>query len=205
MTAPILYSYRRCPYAMRARMALQYAGIDVEIREISFRDKPKHLLSISPKGTVPVLVLSDTQVIDESLDIIYWALDQQDVDGWLSIDNDLVKALIAENDVFFKASLDAYKYPERNPEKTQAEHRASGQVFLQQLEAQLEKGRGGGLFGELPTLADIAIFPFVRQFRGVDIAWFETLPCAQLNVWLTALIESELFDSVMQKHPTYIE
>lgn len=204
MTAPILYSYRRCPYAMRARMALQYAGVDVEIREISFSDKPKHLLLISSKGTVPVLVLSDTQVIDESLDIIYWALDQQDVDGWLSVDIDLVKALIAENDGFFKASLDAYKYPERNPEKTQAEHRASGEVFLQQLEAQLEKG-GGGLFGELPTLADIAIFPFVRQFRGVDIAWFETLPYAQLNVWLTALIESELFDSVMQKHPTYIE
>ncbi|MEO1947768.1 MAG: glutathione S-transferase [Methylophilaceae bacterium] len=203
MTAPVLYSYRRCPYAMRARMALQYAGIDVEIREISFSDKPKHLLSISPKGTVPVLVLSDTQVIDESLDIIYWALDQQDVDGWLSVDVDLVKALIAENDVFFKASLDAYKYPERNPEKTQVEHRASGEVFLQQLEAQLEKG--GGLFGELPTLADIAIFPFVRQFRGVDIAWFEASPYSQLNVWLTTLIESELFDSVMQKHPTYIE
>lgn len=203
MTTPILYSYRRCPYAMRARMALKYVGVDVQIREISFRDKPKHLLAISPKGTVPVLVLSDTEIIDESLDIIYWALGQQDVDGWLSVDIDLVKALIAENDTVFKAALDAYKYPERNPEKTQVEHRATGEVFLQKLETQLEKS--DGLFGPLPTLADIAIFPFVRQFRGVDIAWFEASPYTQLNAWLTTLIESELFASIMQKHPTYIE
>lgn len=203
MTTPILYSYRRCPYAMRARMALKYAGIDVDIREISFRDKPKHLLSISPKGTVPVLVLPDAQIIDESLDIIDWALDQQDIDGWLPADIDLAKALIAENDTVFKASLDAYKYPERNPEKTQAEHRVVGEVFLQKLEARLETR--DGLFGSLPTLADIAIFPFVRQFRGVDIAWFEASPYMQLNAWLTTLIESELFVSIMQKHPTYIE
>jgi glutathione S-transferase len=203
MTIPVLYSYRRCPYAMRARMVLQYAGIDVDIREISFRDKPKHLLSISPKGTVPVLVLSDAQIIDESLDIIDWALDQQDVDGWLSADIDLTKALIVENDTVFKASLDAYKYPERNAEKTQAEHRAVGEVFLQKLEARLEMS--DGLFGSLPTLADIAIFPFVRQFRGVDIVWFEASPYKQLNAWLTTLIESELFVSIMQKHPTYIE
>ena len=188
---------------MRARMALQYAGIDVDIREISFHDKPKHLLSISPKGTVPVLVLSDTQTIDESLDIIDWALNRQDVDGWLSADIDLTKALIVENDTVFKASLDAYKYPERNLENTQAEHRAVGEVFLQKLEARLETS--DGLFGSLPTLADIAIFPFVRQFRGVDIAWFEASPYMQLNAWLTTLIESELFVSIMQKHPTYIE
>ena len=203
MTIPVLYSYRRCPYAIRARMALQYAGIDVDIREISFHDKPKHLLSISPKGTVPVLVLSDTQTIDESLDIIDWALDRQDVDGWLSADIDLTKALIVENDTVFKASLDAYKYPERNPENTQVEHRAVGEVFLQKLEARLETS--DGLFGSLPTLADIAIFPFVRQFRGVDIAWFEASPYIQLNAWLTTLIESELFVSIMQKHPTYVE
>ncbi|MFT7227963.1 MAG: glutathione S-transferase [Methylophilaceae bacterium] len=203
MTTPVLYSYRRCPYAMRARMALQYAGIDVNIREILFRDKPKHLLSISPKGTVPVLELPDAQIIDESLDIIDWALDQQDVDGWLSADIDLTKALIVENDTVFKASLDAYKYPERNPEKTQVEHRTVGEVFLQKLEARLETS--DGLFGPLPTLADIAIFPFIRQFRGVDIAWFEASPYMQLNAWLTTLIESELFVSIMQKHPTYIE
>lgn len=200
---PILYSYRRCPYAMRARMALKYAGIDVEIREISFRDKPKHLLAISPKGTVPVLVLPDTQIIDESIDIIDWALAQQDIDGWLAEDAVLAKALIAENDSSFKAALDAYKYSERNPEKTQAEHRATGEIFLQKLEGLLEEN--DGLLGPLPTLADIAIFPFVRQFKGVDVAWFEASPYPRLNVWLTTLIESGLFTSIMQKHPTYIE
>ncbi|MCL4157854.1 UNVERIFIED_CONTAM: hypothetical protein GTU68_019538 [Idotea baltica] len=188
---------------MRARMALKYAGIDVEIREISFRDKPKHLLAISPKGTVPVLVLPDTQIIDESIDIIDWALAQQDIDGWLAEDAVLAKALIAENDSSFKAALDAYKYSERNPEKTQAEHRATGEIFLQKLEGLLEEN--DGLLGPLPTLADIAIFPFVRQFKGVDVAWFEASPYPRLNVWLTTLIESGLFTSIMQKHPTYIE
>lgn len=188
---------------MRARMALKYAGIDVEVREISFRDKPKQLLAISPKATVPVLVLPDGKVIDESLDIIYWALNQQDNDGWLAIKLDGAKALIAENDSSFKAALDAYKYAERNPEKTQAEHRAVGEVFLQKLEALLASH--GGLFGKLPTLADIAIFPFVRQFRGVDMVWFEAAPYPKLNGWLTTLIDSELFNSIMQKHPTYIE
>lgn len=203
MTTPILYSYRRCPYAMRARMALKYAAIDVDIREISFRDKPKHLLTISPKGTVPVLVLTNGQVIDESLDIIDWALCHQDKAGWLSVDIDATEALIAENDTSFKAALDAYKYSERYPAKTQAEHRATGAVFLQKLEALLAQQEG--LFGPLPTLADIAIFPFVRQFRGVDIAWFEASPYVKLNAWLTTLIESELFTSIMQKQPTYTE
>ncbi len=203
MTTPILYSYRRCPYAMRARMGLKCAGIEVEIREISLRDKPKHLVAVSPKATVPVLVLDDDKIIDESLDIIYWALAQQDKDGWLETDMAATKALIAENDSFFKKALDAYKYPERHPEKSQAEHRAVGEAFLQKLEAQLEDHEG--LFGTLPTLADVAIFPFVRQFRGVDIEWFEASPYPRLNTWLISLIESDLFTSVMQKHPTYID
>ncbi len=203
-TIPILYSYRRCPYAMRARMALKYAGIDVEIREISLRDKPKHMVGISPKATVPVLVLDDGVVIDESLDIMYWALQQQDEGRWLIPDIDMAKALIAENDSTFKAALDRYKYADRHPEKTQTEHRADGEVFLQKLEGLLTEHDGLG--GDLPTLADIAIFPFVRQFRGVDIGWFEASSTyTQLNRWLMQLIESELFVSVMQKHPTYIE
>jgi glutathione S-transferase len=203
MMSIVLYSYRRCPYAMRARMALKYAGIDVAIREISLRNKPKQMLAISPKATVPVLVSSDGQVIDESLDIIYWALDQQDPDGWLAVDVDSSKALIAENDYFFKVALDSYKYAERHPEKTQAEHCAVGEIFLQKLERLL--GESYGLFGVLPTLADIAIFPFVRQFRGVDTAWFEASPYPKLKVWLTTLVESELFVSIMQKYPNYIE
>lgn len=203
MALPILYSYRRCPYAMRARLALQYAGIKVEVREISLRDKPSHMLAISPKATVPVLWLPDDKVIDESLDIIYWALSQNDEDGWLKVDLNATKQLIQENDTRFKSALDAYKYPERYPEKTQAAHRVNGELFLQALEILLEKN--AGLFGRLPTLADIAIFPFVRQFKGVDSNWFNAAPYPKLNKWLMTLIESDLFVSIMQKHPTYIE
>lgn len=203
MTLPILYSYRRCPYAMRARMGLKYAGIEVEIREISLREKPKHMVAISPKATVPVLVLLDGKIIDESLDIIDWALSQRDIDGWLSANATIAKALIAENDTTFKKALDAYKYPERHPEKSQAAHRADGEIFLQKLESLLEEN--DGLLGALPTLADIAIFPFIRQFRGVDAAWFDAAPYPKLNHWLISLIGSDLFTSVMQKHPTYLD
>ncbi|MEE9331494.1 MAG: glutathione S-transferase [Methylophilaceae bacterium] len=205
---PVLYSYRRCPYAMRARMGLNYASINVEIREISFRNKPKHLLMISPKATVPVLVLSDHEIIDESLDILFWALNKKDVDGWLTPNIQAAKSLIVENDTRFKAVLDAYKYPERNLESTQVGHRAKGEIFLRKLEALLEKSlskESPGLFGDLPTLADIAIFPFVRQFRGVDSDWFDASPYPKLNAWLTTLVESELFASIMQKHPTYTD
>lgn len=204
MDVPVLYSYRRCPYAMRARMALKYAGIDVEIREISLRDKPKQMITLSPKATVPVLVLTDGRVIDESLDIMNWALGQQDKDGWRQIDLDAAKALITENDVSFKQSLDAYKYAERHPEKTPEEHRQDGEVFLAKLE-RLLSAHGDGLFGRLPTMVDVAIFPFIRQFKGVDSQWFESSPYPKLNSWLNSLITSDLFISIMKKHPTYIE
>lgn len=204
MDVPVLYSYRRCPYAMRARMALKYAGIDVEIREISLRDKPKQMITLSPKATVPVLVLTDGRVIDESLDIMNWALGQQDKDGWRQIDLDAAKALITENDGSFKQSLDAYKYAERHPEKTPEEHRQDGEVFLAKLE-RLISAHGDGLFGRLPTMVDVAIFPFIRQFKGVDSQWFESSPYPKLNSWLNSLITSDLFISIMKKHPTYIE
>ncbi len=197
----ILYSYRRCPYAMRARMSLQYAGIAVEIREISLRDKPQHLVSLSPKATVPVLVLPDETVIDESLAIMFWALNQQDAHDWLQIDLPMAKALIHANDSWFKKALDAYKYADRHPGKTQEEHRAAGEVFLQQLTDLLQHQHG--LCGHLPGLADIAIFPFIRQFKGVDSVWFENA-YPRLNDWLTTLTQSDLFNSIMQKHPTYL-
>lgn len=203
MRLPILYSYRRCPYAMRARMALEHVGITVEIREISLREKPQHLVALSPKATVPVLVLPDGKVIDESLDIMTWALSHKGDDAWLEIDIEAAKRLVLENDGQFKKALDAYKYAERNPEKTQVEHRADGEIFLYQLETLLQQNEG--LFGVLPTFADIAIFPFVRQFRGVDAAWFEASPYPKLAAWLNTLMESDLFISIMKKHPTYIE
>ena len=207
MGLPILYSYRRCPYAMRARMALHYAGIDVEIREISFKSKPQHMLQASPKGTVPVLVLADGEVIDESLDVMRWALSVQNNENWLlqgePAEHMAAMALIAENDGAFKQALDRYKYPERFPQQPQVFYRAQGELFLQKLEQKLSKT--GYLFGNARSLADVAIFPFVRQFVAVDDGWFASVAYPKLRIWLANLVESELFLSVMQKHPVWIE
>ena len=195
----ILYSYRRCPYAMRARMALKLAGIEVEIREVSLRDKPTHLLQVSPKATVPVLILQDGKVMDESLDIMYWAFKKHALGANIHAGTSV---LILENDTSFKQALDCYKYPEKHPSKTQAQHRADGEIFLQKLENLLEINTY--LLQATPSFADIAIFPFIRQFSAVDNAWFETSPYPKLRAWLNGWIESELFKSVMQKQAVYV-
>jgi glutathione S-transferase len=199
---PILYSYRRCPYAMRARMALKLAEIEVEIREITLRNKPAHMLQVSPKATVPVLVFSDGSVIDESLAIMEYALKEYPL--WANIHeasrvHDLEK-LILENDTNFKQALDAYKYPERHPNKSQIQHRTDGEVFLQKLENLLQQN--SYLFSEKPSFADYAIFPFIRQFAAVDNAWFESALYPKLRSWLDSWIESDLFKSIMTKNPT---
>jgi glutathione S-transferase len=214
---PILYSYRRCPYAMRARMALKLAGIEVEIREISLRDKPAHMLQASPKATVPVLILADSSVVDESLAIMDWAfcqpsnlvrektnatgLEHSSASLQASI-HAASRALVLMNDTEFKKNLDCYKYPERYPTQSQLEYRAQGEVFLQQLEDLLQQNTY--LFGSEPSFADYAIFPFVRQFVAVDAAWFEQSNYPKLRAWLAAWIESDLFKSVMTKNPTFI-
>lgn len=198
MGLPILYSYRRCPYAMRARMALKYAGIAVEVVEISLKEKPAKMLQASPKGTVPVVITEDSKVIEESLQIMHWALAHNDPDYWLVNDAEgLIADLITENDGTFKQALDRYKYAIRFPEKSQANHRADGEVFLVKLENLLN--HHSFLSGEKIGLADIAIFPFIRQFAGVDAAWFETAPYPKLRAWLKAQVDSDLFLSVMQK------
>lgn len=182
---------------MRARMALKYAGIAVEIIEISLKDKPVDMLKASPKGTVPVLVLADdsnNRVIDESLKIMAWALANNDPDSWLTSDT---KRLIEENDSTFKQALDCYKYAIRFPGEPSLAHRADGEVFLLKLESCLN--HDNFLSGEKIGLADIAIFPFIRQFAGVDAAWFETSPYPKLRAWLKARVESDLFSSVMHK------
>ncbi len=204
MALPILYSYRRCPYAMRARMALKLAEIEVEIREISLREKPKHMLQVSPKGTVPVLIfpsigLQDAAVIDESLDIMLFAL-QKHALGANALA--LSRALILENDTIFKQALDCYKYPERYQSQSQFAHRKQGEMFLQKLENLL--GQNNYLLEATPSLADIAIFPFVRQFAAVDAAWFEQCEYSKLRAWLNNWLNSELFKSVMIKHPTFV-
>jgi len=203
MTPPILYSYRRCPYAMRARMALKYAGINVENREISLREKPAAMLQASPKGTVPVLVLDDGKVLEQSLDIMLWALHQRDSEGWLAASQSEMLDLIADSDGSFKLALDRYKYPERYPEHSIEYHRAQGEFFLNKLEARLRQTKC--LFNNTITMADIAIFPFVRQFAAVDSVWFEAAPYPALQAWLKSLITSSLFESIMQKQPTFVD
>jgi glutathione S-transferase len=200
---PILYSYRRCPYAMRARMALSYAGIPVEIREISLKQKPAHMLQVSPKGTVPVLVLPDGQVIEQSLEIMHWALQQHDADGWLRADPQHAALLIAENDGAFKQHLDRYKYAIRFPEYSAEHYRAQGELFLAKLEQRLQQSTF--LAGDAISPADIAIFPFIRQFAAVDHDWFESTGYIKLQSWLQHLVESALFKRVMVKYPDYTD
>lgn len=186
---------------MRARMALRYAGIAVEIREISLKEKPAELLAASPKATVPVLILSDGTVIDESLDIMRWALSQHDPDHWRkqgeSAAQQVIAELIAENDGSFKRALDSYKYAVRFPEHPPEFYRTQGEVFLAKLEQRLE--RHTYLLGDTPCMADIAIFPFIRQFAGVDSAWFGAAPYPCLRAWLSGLVTGELFLRVMGK------
>jgi glutathione S-transferase len=203
MVLPILYSYRRCPYAMRARMALWAAQIQVELREVSLREKPQHLLQISPKATVPVLQLADGTVLEQSLDIMRWALQQNDAHGWLKDDVLSADSLISGNDGEFKKALDRYKYPERYPEQSALFYREQGEQFLQRLEALLVEHRF--LFGDSASIADVAIFPFIRQFAAVDAEWFERSDYPRLQEWLAGWVEGELFAEVMQKFPTYVE
>jgi len=188
---------------MRARMAIWAANIQVDVREISLREKPAHLLHISPKGTVPVLQLSDGTVLEQSLDIMQWALAQNDPQGWLNADPEAVNALITINDGDFKKALDRYKYPDRYPEHTQAFYREQGEQFLQRLEAALEQH--DYFLGDKPSMADVAIFPFIRQFAAVDAEWFASSPYPKLRAWLEGWLESPLFAEVMQKFPTYTE
>lgn len=209
----ILYSFRRCPYAIRARLAcaLFLPKQSLELREVALKNKPAELLAISPKATVPVLHLSggpltDSMLIDESRDIMLWALEQGVLDQasealkvqYLPLHLPLeIEGLIAENDGVFKWALDRYKYSDRF-EESEEYYRALGEVFLAKLEQLLENNRY--LFTEKMSLADIAIFPFVRQFAHVDKHWFEQSPYPKLIQWLNELLESELFSSIMEKY-----
>ena len=194
MTAHVLYSFRRCPYAMRARMALRYSGVPLTTVEVSLKAKPAEMLALSPKGTVPVLVCADGRVIEQSLDIMRWALAQKDPDNWLGPDS---AALIEENDHVFKTHLDRYKYAIRYPEQPMEHYRAQGEQFLQHLEDLL--GHAPYLAGDRLSLADVALAPFIRQFAHVDREWFEQAPYPHLRVWLERFLASALFTSVMAK------
>lgn len=202
----ILYSFRRCPYAMRARMALLYSQQTVEIREIVLRDKPASMIEISPKGTVPVLILKKGKLLEESLDIMYWALAQNDPDDWQLSTTDLnanILELIKECDGEFKMNLDQYKYADRYPEKSAITYREQGERFLNLLNRRLATHTF--LFGQKISIADIAIFPFIRQFAHVDKAWFDQSEYEHLKKWLKSHLESELFLSIMLKLPAWKE
>lgn len=205
----ILYTFRRCPYAMRSRLALKYAGIPVELREIDLNHMPHDLLDISPKATVPVLVLPDGNYLDESWEIVKWAVKQNDPDKWLGEGScHLAEAemLIEMNDFSFKEDLDHYKYADRHPQHPAEYYRKLGEEFLQDLEERLTSAHY--LHGDTLSIADIGIFPFVRQFALVDQDWFEQAPYPGLQRWLGRFLDSDfseagLFTAVMEKHPLW--
>ena len=201
----ILYSFRRCPYAMRARLAIVYAMpvASLELREVVLKDKPQAMLDISPKATVPVLQLGSGKVIDESLDIMLWAIEQNTElkDNWLgSGQKSEIETLIAQNDGDFKWALDHYKYADRF-EETAEFYRDKAEVFLTDLEARLQKNTY--LMGDSVTLADVAIFPFVRQFAHVDRDWFFSSEFKALQTWLNVWLASSQFKAIMNKYPQW--
>ncbi|WP_028774018.1 glutathione S-transferase [Shewanella waksmanii] len=203
---PILYSFRRCPYAMRARLGLLLGQQSVQLREIILKHKPQPMLDASPKGTVPVLILANGQVIDESLDIMLWSLSQSDPNNLLlagSAKQELAQALIATNDQQFKPWLDKYKYADRHPEHDEQYYRQQGETFIAQLEALL--GKHDNLLSEHASIADFAIFPFIRQFAHVDRDWFFQANYPQVQRWLTGHINSEVFTQAMKKYLQWLD
>lgn len=192
MLQPILYSFRRCPYAMRARLAIADAGQSVLLREVVLRSKPAEMLEVSPKGTVPVMVMPDGVVIEQSFEIMEWAYEE-------SLDETSL-ALVARNDGPFKQALDRYKYADRYPEFSQQHYREQGEEFLAELEGLLSPNLSGADMG----FVDYAIVPFVRQFAGVDEDWFGSAPYPRVRDWLTRFVNSELFETVMGKYPQWL-
>jgi glutathione S-transferase len=199
-TYPVLYSFRRCPYAMRARMAIYRAGIKCELREVVLKDKPESLLGLSDKGTVPVLLTPDEQVIEQSSEVMFWALKQSDPDDWLKEDESQSQYLIDYNDNEFKHFLDRYKYHVGYPEHSQEYYRENAESFLALIEKHLETNKGIALLGNKLSFADIAIFPFIRQFARVDLDWFQDSPYTLIKDWLNNIEQSKLFQACMKKH-----
>ena len=201
---PVLYSFRRCPYAMRARLALAISGQACELREVVLKAKPAELLEASAKASVPVLVLPSGEVIDQSLDIMRWALQLNDPARWLPTKPEQaaqVQALIDGCETSFKHHLDRYKYPNRYDGADALQHRAAAAVWLRLLVQKFTPE--GWLFGPAASLADMAIAPFVRQFAQTDLLWFEQQEWPALHAWLSRIVSSALFDSVMDKYPPW--
>jgi len=200
---PILYSFRRCPYAIRARLALCQAGVPAELREVDLKRKPAALLALSPAATVPVLDIEPGTVLVQSLDILRWALAQRDTDHWLTRGDDTFNQwLVHTNDGDFKRALDHYKYAHRHPQRSQADYREDAvRLLIAPLDARLQRSAFVG--GDGPCWADAAVFPFVRQFAGVDAVWWEASPWAGIRRWLRGWQDSALFVACMVKHAVW--
>ncbi len=201
---PILYSFRRCPYAMRARMAIHISGQKCQLREVLLRDKPPSMLEYSAKGTVPVLILQDDKVIDESLDVIDWALNLNDPDNWQrSKDTEKTKELIKINDGEFKYHLDRYKYSKRYDNEDPEFHRKRCLKFIESINNELNNSEY--IFDDNISYADIVLLPFIRQYRIADIEWFDSLPYNNLKKWLSSFLDSYLLNSIMKKYDLWKE
>lgn len=186
---------------MRARMGLAYAGVVFEVREVLLKNKPQAMKDLSPKETVPVLLQTNQTILEESLDILQWALTQNDPLGWRTFSSEIlseIDGLIGENDLDFKFHLDHYKYSTRHPDHSQEEYRTKAEVFLKKLENRLT--HSSFFFGDHISYADIAIFPFIRQFSKVDEIWFQSASYPKLQKWLNFHLDSELFLSIMKKY-----
>lgn len=198
MARPILYSFRRCPYCIRANMAIAQANVICEMRQVDLKNKPQSMLDVSPKGTVPVLFLPDGRVIDESYDIMRWALGENDPDGWLNHPQDEVDRFVKICDTELTRAVQQYKYPERFEDGDAKKGRAMAMEFLKNLELRI--AAKGFIIGDTVSLADIAIFPFVRQFALVDWDWFDDCGLKRLKIWLNYFTDSPLFETVMEKY-----
>ncbi len=198
---PILYSFRRCPYAIRSRMAIACSGVRMQLREVVLKNKPPGLIETSAKGTVPVVLREDGRVLEQSLDIVDWVLSVSDPDGWKDYPVETLAEmanLIEENDYSFKANLDHYKYADRYPAEPQEVYRQRCHEYLEKLDRRLDQQ--ACLFSERISYADVAIFPFVRQFAKVDEQWFAKAPYPALRDWLERIVTGDLFLSVMKKY-----
>lgn len=198
VATPTLYTFRRCPYAIRARLAIAASGVIVSPHEVALRNKPAEMLAISPKATVPLLHFTDGRVIDESLDIMRWALEQNDPEQWLiAAENRESTALIAQNDTSFKRDLDRYKYPNRFPDGLAADYRMACEEFIRLLNTRLVAS--AFLMGDKFSVTDAAIMPFIRQFAQVDKDWFYQSHYGHLIKWLDTCLASQIFNQVMKK------
>jgi glutathione S-transferase len=210
---PILYSLQNCPYAMRARLGILLAKQAVMLRAIDLRNKPPEMLAVSPKGTVPVLVVDNTQnpgqatVIDESLDIMLWALSLSDPDNLLYSDEPSqlpsMLSLIGRFDNEFKKHLENYKSAKRYHEESKTDHRKQCEAFIIELESRLSKHKY--LMGDKPSLVDYAILPYLRQFARVERQWYTQASYPHLQHWLKGHLTSQLFSKAMIKHPLWLD